>query len=137
MMRSVLALIALSFITSPNVNAGDDLEQACAALSEKHDHGPTTLYKGAKIVDVMSAKFSTAGGATFKIGGGELGDNYWHYTVRSNDPWTYDVAKMAYVTGVNVDICVAQSTLDNNIDELVGVRLAESTPSMISEPVRR
>ncbi|MEE8659248.1 hypothetical protein CGLAMM_01005 [Acetobacteraceae bacterium EV16G] len=128
-MKIIMAVTMCVCAISSSAHAGDDLEQLCAALSGKHDHGQTTLYKGTNVTDVIGAKLGPSWGATFKIGGGDLGTNYWHYTVKNDDPWTYDVAKMAYLTGVKTDICVATSTLDPSIDELVGIRLSESTPS--------
>lgn len=128
-MKIIMALAMCACAISSSAHAGVDLEHLCAALSEKYDHGQTVLYKGKNVTDVIGAKLGPKWGATFKIGGGDLGTDYWHYTVKNDNPWTYDIAKMAYLTGVKTDICVATSTLNPDIDELVGIRLSVSTPS--------
>lgn len=128
-MKIIMAFAMCACTVSSSAHAGDDLEQLCAALSGKYDHGQTVLHKGTDVTDIIGAKLGPSWGATFKIGGGDLGKVYLHYTVKNDDPWTYDVAKMAYLTGVKTDICVAKSTLNPEIDELVGIRLSESTPS--------
>ncbi len=128
-MKIVMAVAIYLCVISPSALAGVDLEQLCAALSDKYDHGKTTLYSGTSVTNVIGARLGPSWGPTFEIGGGDLGTNHWHYTIKNDNPWIYDVAKMAYLTGVMTDICVAHSTLDPSIDELIGIRLSESIPA--------
>lgn len=92
-MKIIMAVAMCVCAISSPAHAGDDLEQLCAALCGKFDHGQTILYNGTSVTDVIGAKLGPSWGATFKIGGGDLGTNYWHYTIKNDNPWAYDVAK--------------------------------------------
>ncbi len=102
----IYVLLTLSLITFHSY-AGIPFEQACAMYPD------VTLKESVKITNLYSTSVSGFS-STFKVGD-------VNYSIHKDNHESYEIAKMAYLLRLTVNICVRKTTLNPKIDELIGI----------------
>ncbi|CAI1123691.1 Uncharacterised protein [Serratia ficaria] len=99
--------LLVSSLISVNSYAGIPFEQACSMYPN------ATLKENVKITNLYSTSVSGFS-STFKVGD-------VNYSIHKDNIENYEIAKMAYLLRLTVNICVRKTTLNPKIDELIGI----------------